>query len=277
MALDFFSSGPIAEARRALDDEPLGHRKLRVWARELWDAAEVMAVAPADLARAQAALHREVVGRIFREREVASFSQARPAIEAALATEPGAETLALLRNAHQVLLAELEIPLAALARAQIRRWVAVGVVLLSCAVSTVAAVSLLNWIREPVDLARGRPFRVSSKFAECHPDQGECGGVPLKVFFHTLEEKGPWYMVDLERPTTFSWLMVRNRSDAAMMNAVPLVAEVSDDGVAFREIARRAENFVVWEPHFAPQTSRFLRLRVDRVSALHLEAVKVHR
>ena len=61
-----------------------------------------------------------------------------------------------------------------------------------------------------------------------------------------------------------------------MMRAIPLVLEVSDDGKAFREVARRTEEFSAWAPSFPPQTARYFRVRVDRVSTLHLEAVRVH-
>ena len=61
-----------------------------------------------------------------------------------------------------------------------------------------------------------------------------------------------------------------------MALAVPLVLEVSDDGASWREVIRRPDVFATWYPTFPAQKARYVRLRVDRISTLHLEAVRVH-
>ena len=128
----------------------------------------------------------------------------------------------------------------------------------------------------PVDLAKGKPFTLSSKWADCHPEEGQCGGYPTRVAFHTNEEPSPWFLIDLGAPTSFSRLTIANRSDMAGIRAVPLVVEVSDNGAEYREVARQTQMFATWSPHVGPQVARWVRLRVDRTSVLHLEAVKIH-
>lgn len=152
------------------------------------------------------------------------------------------------------------------------------------ALAAAVAAAVLAWagqkawvgLTAPKDLAKGRPFTQSSKWADCHPDRHECGGYPMNAVLHTLAEQSPWYQVDLGAPTTFSSATIVNRQDMAMSQAVPLVLEVSDDGTTFREVIRRPTVFVEWAPHFAPQTARYVRLRVDRFATLHLESVQVH-
>lgn len=128
----------------------------------------------------------------------------------------------------------------------------------------------------PVDLAAGKRWRASSTLSECHPDRIECGGVRTAIFFHTREEPQPWVEFDLTAPTTFRSVSVANRSDGLQERAVPLVLEVSDDRVTWRELARREEPFNGWSPSFDAVTARYVRLRATRTTFLHLEAVKIH-
>jgi hypothetical protein len=68
---------------------------------------------------------------------------------------------------------------------------------------------------------------------------------------------------------------VTNRDDCCLERAVPLVVEVSDDRKKWRTVARRADSFREWEGKFAPLKARYVRLRVDRHSILHLAKVSV--
>lgn len=126
------------------------------------------------------------------------------------------------------------------------------------------------------DLAKGKPWHVSSIGIECHPEKSDCGGVTTDILFHTKLEKDPWFEYDFGRPMEFSSLTIKNRSDFGPERAVPLVVEVSNDDKHFRQIARREDSFSTWKPSFTPQKARYLRLRVARESMLHLEGVQVH-
>jgi hypothetical protein len=128
-----------------------------------------------------------------------------------------------------------------------------------------------------VNLAAGKPWKASSAMFECHPAQTECGGAKTRILFHTRDELNPWFEYDFGARMEFSSLLVENRQDAEGERAVPLIAEVGDDGEHFREVARRDSDFSTWKPSFPKVAARFVRLRVPRRSMLHLENVEVYK
>lgn len=139
-----------------------------------------------------------------------------------------------------------------------------------------AAGTALSQREGPPDLAAKKPWRASSKYADCHPERFDCGGAKTGIFFHTNLDAEPWVEIDLLAPTTFSSASVGNRLDCCQERAVPLILEASDDRTTWRELARHDTVFAKWNPTFAPVTARFLRLRVPRESFLHLDTFKVH-
>jgi hypothetical protein len=150
-----------------------------------------------------------------------------------------------------------------------------GVALLLLVVGLFAAkLGIESAVRGP-DLALGKAWRASSQQFACHPKDAECGGTQTSIFFHTEEEDSPWYEVDLGTPQTIARVEVTNRDDCCLERAVPLVVEVSDDRKKWRTVARRADSFREWEGKFAPLKARYVRLRVDRHSILHLAKVSV--
>lgn len=120
------------------------------------------------------------------------------------------------------------------------------------------------------NLAADKAFRTSSTYADCGGD-GSCDA----LLFHTRSELNPWVEFDLGAPKTFRSIEVTNRRDCCQDRAVPLVAEISDDGAQWTEVARRETDFTSWTAKFRPKTARFVRLRVPRESALHLEQVEI--
>jgi len=145
---------------------------------------------------------------------------------------------------------------------------------------TAAAVLAASRVAEPVDLAKGKPWRASSQWGgvTCDPVHGMCGPLRSRIFFHTLDDDaGPWVEIDLGKPETFRKMTIVNRKDENLQDrAVPLLIEVSDDQQSWRQIARRDQVFDEWKPEFEPVTARFVRAKIARKSWLHLEAVKVH-
>jgi hypothetical protein len=286
-----------ARARWSSAPEPLATARETV--RRLWDSVEVIAGsdAAAGSEGARLALHREALRAALMGLAPGAGLSAQEAwrrapgstrnlfigaleddaaVERLLGDSPAPELLDAATATHKRLLHALEEDKRVVQAYATQRVAGLMVIVVIAVLSGLAGTSFVKWIREPKDLAAGKVFTASSKLMDCHPDNGECGGIPLKILFHTNEERNPWYQVDLGEPApTYSSLYVRNRTDAAMMRAIPLVVEVSDDGKAFREVTRRTEGFVDWEPHFAPQHARYLRVRVDRISTLHLEALKV--
>lgn len=114
-------------------------------------------------------------------------------------------------------------------------------------------------------LLAGKPFRLSSKL-------GHDPGNP-KLLFHTDRELSAWIEYDLQQPTQVKEVSVENRSDCCGEAALPLVLEASDDQATWRELSRRTEPFSRAVFSFPPVQTRYLRLRVGRMSYLHLEAV----
>jgi F5/8 type C domain len=161
---------------------------------------------------------------------------------------------------------------------EVQRLLALRLVRLAVLPVVIACLLLGAWVFKPErpDLARGKPWRTSSVFAVCQPDQGLCGGAHTLILFHTNLEENPWFEYDLGADTHFSAMTIRDRSDSEQGRAVPLIVEVSNDGQSYREIARREHDFDVWRPSFAPQLARYVRLRVPRRTFLHLEEVKIH-
>jgi F5/8 type C domain len=152
---------------------------------------------------------------------------------------------------------------------------ALRIALLFVVVTGVLLVAVPPLFREP-DLAEGKSWSASSALFSCHPEKKDCGGAHTNILFHTREENNPWFEYDLGKPTRFSSMTIRNRSDYGPDRAVPLVVEISNDRDSYKEIARKETTFDVWKPRFEPRVARYVRVRVARTSFLHLESVAVH-
>jgi hypothetical protein len=160
-------------------------------------------------------------------------------------------------------------------RAERRLRGAFGIVL--AALLLLAAASAVRAALRKPDLAKNKAWRTSSTYVKCAPAKHDCGGAHTDIFFHTLEDTSPWIEFDLGAPTTFSSLSIKNRVDCCDDRAVPLVVEVGNDAKNWVEVARRTQTFETWQPSFAPQSARYVRLRVARKSVLHLERVAIHK
>ena len=178
-------------------------------------------------------------------------------------------TAELLRRSAIRLVTNAQRVLWQLERAKLKRLI----LLLSLAVLLASGIKTL--LTKP-DLARGKPWRLSSIGIECHPEKSDCGGSTTDILFHTKLEQDPWFEYDFGAPLAFSSLTLKNRTDCCLERALPLVVEVSNDDKAFSEVVRRTEAFATWRPSFPTQHARYLRLRVPRESILHLEAVQVY-
>jgi hypothetical protein len=216
------------------------------------------------------AAHSALLGRRLGRVELLDLARATPADRI---DEP---QLAILELAHELTLADLERDERLAIRAREWRWVRLGVLVCVGAALAVGAGPLWARWRAPADLARNKPWTTSSIHVRCDPAEGLCGQERMRALFFTNEEPSPWFRIDLGGPTTFSSLTVVNRSDMLRERAVPLVVEASDDLEHWRELGRQGVVFNQWEPSFAPVTARYVRLRADRFTALHLEQVEVH-
>jgi hypothetical protein len=156
-----------------------------------------------------------------------------------------------------------------------QRWLRVG--LLALVLIALVAVAAFFIHRQSIgpDLAAGKPWRVSSSEGACNPAERMCLGARTAILFHTRNEKNPWFEIDLGKPTSFSVIEVVNRDSCCPDRAIPLVVEVSNDQKTWKEVIRRNETFDTWRAKFKQQNARYVRVRVARMSVLHLVRVSV--
>jgi hypothetical protein len=156
------------------------------------------------------------------------------------------------------------------------RWVRVSAVLLvGFGLWLAIGLGLERAVRGP-DLVLGKPWRASSYAFPCHPERHICATAHSAIFFHTQLEDVPSVEIDLGATRSFRRLTVVNREDCCAERAVPLLFEVSNDRLHWREVARRDRLFRDWETRFAAVQARYVRLRVARRSILHLVRVSLH-
>lgn len=196
--------------------------------------------------------------------------------DAAAALEQKSTDVGQLRHLHDQLLDVVETPARLTDLAQRLPFLRIGQLAVGIVFAVALGPSLLAWLTAPRNLARWAEWTTSSTAFTCHPSHHECGGGRTDIFFHTGNEANPWLRYDLGSAKRVSGLTIVNRQDSLQARAVPLVVEVGDDGTTFREVARQTTAFSTWEPRFEPVTARFVRLRIDGTSVLHLERVEVH-
>ena len=126
------------------------------------------------------------------------------------------------------------------------------------------------------DLAQGAPWRTSSQYMlnNCVSPAQECaeGG---SVFFHTNEEKDPWIEFDLGKEQEISTVQIDNRLDCCSERTTPLIVEVSQNHKKWSTVARQDTEFKTWRATFTPTKARWVRLRVRKVTYLHLARVHI--
>jgi hypothetical protein len=114
-------------------------------------------------------------------------------------------------------------------------------------------------------------------------------GNPAKDFgFHTDQEHGPWWMVDLGGTARIGFIRIFNRNNAPLVilqRASPLVVEASHDGIQWQVMFRTRHGQVfggygggrplVWS---APQPveARFIKISIPRHEVLHLAEVEIY-
>jgi hypothetical protein len=153
----------------------------------------------------------------------------------------------------------------------VRTWAARALVV--GLVAATAAGGRAAWLGP--DLAPRAAWRTSSVLFECHPKAHLCGDTETDIFFHTNVEPDPWIRYDLGASVHVHRVEVRNRTDLGGDRAVPLVVELSDDDVTYREVGRQNDSFTEWAANFSRQRARYVRLRALKVTPLHLERVAI--
>lgn len=230
-----------------------------------WDAADPQVLAAAAGGREELPALRELLV----ERSFADLARARP--DDLL---PRAERA---RDFAGRLVELIQAPGRRLERARSLRLLRIGMA--TAVLFAAAAVAVDRFETERgTDLALGKPWRASSALPDCPlgPTR-KCVGTTLDIFVHTQEEPSPWLEIDLEEPTTFSRIAIKNRSDCCAERAVPLVVEAGDSPAELHQLARVEEPFTEKDIDVAETRARYVRLRIDATSVLHFERVSIYR
>jgi hypothetical protein len=130
----------------------------------------------------------------------------------------------------------------------------------------------------PKNVALGQKVHAST-IAEGDPRELVDGNVGALPALRTGTEDSPSIVVDLGRPYRIDRIAVHNRGDGWFDDCLPLVAELSADGMAYVEIARREQHFGAdppWSIRGRGEVARFVRLRLARRGYLALSEVEVY-
>jgi hypothetical protein len=147
-------------------------------------------------------------------------------------------------------------------------------VIVSLGVLVLLAVAAFRWL-EP-DLAEGKRWQASSAWG-AFPRQGVMAGTAsVDGRFHTNEEQAPWVRLDLGEVRRVHAVRIENRTSCCKERAIPLAIELSVDEKAWKVVGYRRVLFDTYTQQFEAQQARYVRLRVDRRSVLHLLRVSVY-
>jgi hypothetical protein len=155
--------------------------------------------------------------------------------------------------------------------------------LLRTGLAGVAVVGALVWagikIFSPPNLALHRPVTSVASSYGTTASAAVDGDRSTSYGFHSVEDDAPWLSIDLGQRILIDKVKVFGRSDCCFDQSIPLVLEISDDGVTYKEVATRTENFSDYNPWIVPcqkAGARYIRLRVQRRSYLVVNEVEVY-
>jgi hypothetical protein len=136
-----------------------------------------------------------------------------------------------------------------------------------------------RWVLLPPNVALHKPARASSTNINTQPAGVVDGETNGQFGYHSQQEDQPWVSIDLERPYNLKMVNVVGRGDGWYDQSIPLVLEVSDDGKAYRPVARRTIPFsedAPWTIDLDGVKAQFVRLRADHYGYLVLGEVAVY-
>jgi len=116
----------------------------------------------------------------------------------------------------------------------------------------------------PRNVARDKKVTMSS-YDGGHPHADAIVNGSLETGPTPCTEKGklPWMLIDLGTETSIGAIRVYNRGDGWEDEQIPMVVSTSDDGVDFRELARRKTMFTIdlpWRISLQDTRARYVRL-----------------
>jgi len=124
---------------------------------------------------------------------------------------------------------------------------------------------LVAAVAMPVNIARGKPVSASS-YRVNPPDGHELvdGSFPVSYGIHTNNEASPRVTIDLQGVYRIATVKVYNRGDGWQDEGLPIVAEISLDGITYSTIGRRDAHFdrkPPWVIEGRNAGARYVRLR----------------
>lgn len=214
--------------------------------------------------------------------ELALLTGSALPLQAAGAVHPDAAIAALrgelLAQRAQVTALMAQLERARSARLKRPRWVYPSLwlaVFLAAVSGAAAAYRPMVELFDLGNVSAKKPWRASSGASPSMPLHGTLDTPLGSYFFFTANEHEPWLEIDLQRETTIRSATVRNRDDCCEERAVPLVLESSVDRKHWQMLGVQLVPFEVWRPRFAGTRARWVRLRVQAESTLHLHSVIV--
>ena len=135
-----------------------------------------------------------------------------------------------------------------------------------------------------VNVALGKSATQSSTCSYSRPDDagGAVNGVVSGGFgFHTSQEFGPWWQVDLGSSYSIEQIVIYNRGDCLPERAYGFVLKLGDESGSFNSIyARRGMPFGGRENPACIQvggkSARYVRIELETLDCLHLDEVEVY-
>jgi hypothetical protein len=95
------------------------------------------------------------------------------------------------------------------------------------------------------------------------------------LLFHTANEANPWLLIDMLEPRTIARIILENRLDCCAERGLPMVVEAGETAESMAELGRRSDPFDTWILAFAPRRARFVRIRSEATTVLHLREVRI--
>jgi len=163
-------------------------------------------------------------------------------------------------------------------RLRFQRWLRIGPALLTLVALLGLGARWLGNHRQQDNLAFHRPVIASSTLDVAYrsSDRLVDGNVSNVGFHTTPEDPNPWAMVDLGSSKRFSRVVMYNRADCCQERQVPMVLEVSADGVRFERLAERQVKFDKWTVQGLRATGRYVRFRLEGTGMFHLAEVAIY-
>lgn len=270
------------EAARVLFDARMPHAALLLYQKAALEMAEGLpSPGPQDAEQASGGLGNqlgsrleaggvraklaEVAARVF-EMDGASLDALPRAEARALCQQMDALGASLVDRVRPRLPTEIR-------RRKVGRWVAL-------AASAFALPFLAySWVHFPRNVAINKPVTVSSQHEVTPPASVVDGDNHFNYpAFRTAREDGPWLEVDLLRPHVITDVHVYGPHRCCFADSVPLVVEISLDGINYEVVGRRTDPLVPaesWHVVSIKGTARHVRVRSEGKRILHLTEVSI--